>query len=168
MRADKVPLLKVLKHEVMAKAHKFNMKPLEYFNGLGGFDLESENYTILLKDSSNTPAPWINVISNGNFGFHVSESGSAYTWNSNSRENKITTWSNDWVSDECSEAIYLRDDSACNVWSITPKPIRDGGEYLIEHGFGYSNFKHEVFGIMGEVTMFVPMKHNVKDRKSVV
>ena len=49
-----------------------------------------------------------------------------------------------------------------NVWVITPKPIRDGGEYLIQHGFGYSNFKHEACGIMGEVTMFVPMEHNLK------
>jgi cyclic beta-1,2-glucan synthetase len=159
---EKQPLLQKTKNEVKFKPHKFNIKPLEYFNDLGGFNVEGENYTILLKDFNNTPAPWINVISNGCFGFHVSECGSAYTWYQNSRENKITTWSNDWVSDECSEAIYLRDDSLGNVWSITPKPIRDGGEYLIEHGFGYSNFKHEAYGIMGEVTMFVPMEHNVK------
>jgi cyclic beta-1,2-glucan synthetase len=41
---------------------------------------------------NNTPAPWINVISNKSFGFHVSESGMAYTWNKNSRENKLTSW----------------------------------------------------------------------------
>ncbi|WAG69542.1 cyclic beta 1-2 glucan synthetase [Clostridium sp. CF011] len=161
-KIEKQPLLQIVENQFKWKEHKFNMKPLEYFNDLGGFNVESENYTILLKDFNNTPAPWINVISNGDFGFHVSECGSAYTWYLNSRENKITNWSNDWVSDECSEAIYLRDDAYGNVWSITPKPIRDGGEYLIEHGFGYSNFKHEAFGIMGEVTMFVPRSHNVK------
>jgi len=161
-KVEKQPLLKKIENASIYKAHKFDMKPLEYFNDLGGFDVENENYTILLKDFNNTPAPWINVISNGDFGFHVSECGAAYTWHLNSRENKITTWSNDWVSDEPSEIIYLRDDTFGNVWSITPKPIRDGGEYLIEHGFGYSTFKHEAFGIMGEVTMFVPMKHKLK------
>ena len=161
-KREKQPLIEASRNEITFKSHKFNLKPLEYFNGLGGFNVESENYTILLKDFNNTPAPWINVVSNGDFGFHVSECGSAYTWHRNSRENKITTWSNDWVSDECSEAIYLRDDVLGNVWSITPKPIRNGGEYLIEHGFGYSNFKHEAYGIMGEVTMFVPMDDNVK------
>jgi len=161
-KIEKQPLLQIVKNQFTFNEHKFDLKPLEYFNGLGGFNVESENYTILLKNFENTPAPWINVISNSDFGFHVSESGSAYTWHQNSRENKITTWSNDWVSDECSEAIYLRDDIHGEVWSITPKPIRDGGEYLIEHGFGYSNFKHEAYGIMGEITMFVPMKHNVK------
>ena len=68
---------------------------------------------------------------------------SAYTWNKNSRENKITTWSNDPVMDDEAEEIYLRDEITGDVWSISPKPIRDGGEYFIEHGFGYSNFKHE-------------------------
>ncbi len=161
-KIEEQPILKKIENKFTFKPEKFNIKQLEYFNGLGGFDVEKENYTILLKDFNNTPAPWINVISNGNFGFHVSEFGSAYTWQGNSRENKITTWSNDWVSDEPSEVIYLRDDIYGNVWSITPKPIRDGGEYLIEHGFGYSNFKHEVYGIMGSVTMFVPMDHNLK------
>ena len=161
-KIEKQPLLQKIENKYTFKTHKFNIKPLEYFNDLGGFNVESENYTILLKDFKNTPAPWINVISNGNFGFHVSECGAAYTWYLNSRENKITTWSNDWISDECSEVIYLRDEISGNLWSITPKPIRDGGEYLIEHGFGYSNFKHEACGIMGEVTMFVPMEHNIK------
>ena len=161
-KIEKQPLLQTTENKLTYKPHKFEMKPLEYFNDLGGFNVENENYTILLKEFNNTPAPWINVISNGDFGFHVSECGSAYTWYQNSRENKITTWSNDWVSDECSEAIYLRDDTVGNVWSITPKPIRDGGEYLIEHGFGYSNFEHQAYGIMGKVTMFVPMAHNLK------
>lgn len=161
-KVEKQPLLETRDVKFTFKTQKFNLKPLEFFNDLGGFNEENENYTILLKNFNNTPAPWINVISNSNFGFHVSESGSAYTWHQNSRENKITTWSNDWVSDETAEAIYLRDEMVGNVWSITPKPIRDGGEYLIEHSFGHSNFKHEAFGIMGEVTMFVPMKHNLK------
>jgi len=162
IKMEKQPFLKKTENKFTFEPHKFDMKLLEYFNDLGGFDVENENYTILLKDFINTPAPWINVISNGDFGFHVSECGAAYTWYGNSRENKITTWSNDWVSDEPSEVIYLRDDIQGNVWSITPKPIRDGGEYLIQHGFGYSNFKHEAYGIMGEVTMFVPMGHNLK------
>ncbi|MGH4050704.1 MAG: GH36-type glycosyl hydrolase domain-containing protein [Clostridium sp.] len=161
-RIGKQALLKTVEKQFTFKESKFDVQTLEYFNDLGGFNVEKENYTILLKNFNNTPAPWVNVISNGDFGFHVSESGSAYTWHQNSRENKITTWSNDSISDECSEVIYLRDENNSNVWSITPKPIRDGGEYLIEHGFGYSSFKHEAYGIMGKVTMFVPMDHNIK------
>ncbi|MCY6483224.1 cyclic beta 1-2 glucan synthetase [Clostridium aestuarii] len=142
--------------------HRFKVNKLKYFNDIGGFDLEGDKYVIRLKDGRNTPAPWINVISNKEFGFLVSEAGSAYTWYKNSRENKITRWSNDWVIDSPSEVGYLRDEETGDIWSITPKPIRDKGEYIIEHGFGYSNFKHGVYGIVGEMTMFVPKEENVK------
>lgn len=142
--------------------YKFEVNDLEFFNEYGGFDLKNNQYVIVLNEGKNTPAPWINVVANENFGFIVSESGSSYTWYKNSRENKITTWSNDWVSDTPAEALYVRDEDSGDVWSITPKPIRDNEQYIIEHGFGYSNFKHHAYGIIGEVTMFVPREDNVK------
>ena len=44
------------------------------------------------------------------FGFQTSVEGSGYTWSCNSRENQITPWSNDPVTDRSGEAFYLRDD----------------------------------------------------------
>jgi cellobiose phosphorylase len=142
--------------------HRFQHVDLEYFNGLGGFDTENDQYTIILKENKNTPAPWINVISNGEFGFHISERGSSYTWYKNSRENKVTPWSNDPISDPATEALYLRDEVTGKLWSLTAAPIRDESEYIIEHGFGYSNFKHQANGIASEMTVFVPKDESVK------
>ena len=135
---------------------------LYFFNGYGGFDKYSMSYKIKLRDFITTPAPWINVISNEDFGFHVSESGSAYTWCQNSRENKLTPWSNDWVVDPLSEALYIRDDGARKYFSITPEPVRDEDVYDIEHGFGYSIFKHTANNISGELTMFCPKDKKLK------
>ncbi|WP_125154038.1 GH36-type glycosyl hydrolase domain-containing protein [Clostridium rectalis] len=135
---------------------------LKYFNDIGGFDMESSNYVIVLDKGKNTPAPWINVISNKKFGFHISESGVAYTWYKNSRENKITTWSNDPVKDGESEALYIRDEESGNIWSLTPKPIRDNNRYIIEHGFGYSSFKHNIHGVNGVYTTFASKDNSVK------
>lgn len=135
---------------------------LQFYNGYGGFCNNAKEYKIILNNFKNTPAPWINVISNENFGFHISESGSSYTWNKNSRENKITNWSNDWISDTPSEILYIKDRESNELWSITPKPIRNQGEYIISHGFGYSKFTHEASSILGEETMFVPMGERVK------
>ena len=135
---------------------------LYFFNGYGGFDNNSMSYKIKLKKFLTTPAPWINVISNEDFGFHVSESGSAYTWCKNSRENKLTSWSNDWVVDPLSEALYIRDDGAGKYFSITPEPVRDEDEYDIEHGFGYSIFKHTANNITGQLTMFCPKNKKLK------
>jgi len=155
-------MLQTKEVEYSCNKNNWNIPRLQFFNGYGGFNEEGNKYFIILKDGKNTPAPWINVISNGEFGFHVSESGASYTWCENSRENKITAWSNDWICDTPSEALYLRDDITGECWSITPKPIRDDGEYIVEHGFGYSTFKHYTKGIVSEMTMFVPMDSNVK------
>src|SRR4029453_13305473 len=83
---------------------------LEFFNGLGGFTADGREYVTILGEGQWTPAPRINVISNPSFGFQVSESGSGYTWSLNSRENQITPWSNDPVSDPPGETIYIRDE----------------------------------------------------------
>jgi len=135
---------------------------LEFFNDFGGFDRVNDEYVIRLKGDKNTPAPWINVISNGEFGFHVSEGGSSYSWSKNSRENKITPWSNDAVSDTPGEVLYIRDELSGKYWTITSNPIRDDAEYLVRHGYGYSSFNHEANGIKGELTMFVPQEESVK------
>lgn len=159
---DKDEMLLVQDKEYGLNPHKFEIPQLHYFNGIGGFNAENNSYIILLKNHENTPAPWINVISNGKFGFHVSECGISYTWHKNSRENKLTTWSNDPIIDGEAEAVYIRDEITGKVWSVSPKPIRDYGEYVIEHGFGYSTFKHEANGIIGEMTMFADINESAK------
>lgn len=134
---------------------------LHFFNGLGGFSQEGDAYIIQLENGETTPAPWSNIISNPNFGFMVTESGGGYTWSGNSRENKLTPWTNDAVSDPPGETFYIRDESL-NIWSLTPAPIREETPYRIEHGFGYTKFKHISHGITQTLVQFVPLKERVK------
>ncbi len=141
----------------------FNQPELAFFNGLGGFTPDGREYVIHLKDEQWTPAPWINVIANKkDFGFIVSESGQGYTWSENSRENRLSSWSNDPVSDSSSEAIYIRDEESGAFWTPTPLPIRGPESYLIRHGQGYSEFQHESHGISHQMTVFVPLEDSVK------
>ena len=72
-----------------------------------------------------TPAPWINVVANPVLGFQVSESGAGYTWSVNSRENKLTPWSNDPVTDAPGETLYVRDEDTGALWGPTALPIRE-------------------------------------------
>lgn len=143
----------------------FNMEDLDFFNGYGGFSKIDNSYLIKLSNFKNTPAPWINVISNDDFGFHISESGSSYTWCGNSRENKITPWSNDYIRDPLGEALYIKDDNTNDYFSITPKPVRDKGDYFIKHNFGYSEFKHTAYSIRGKLEVFAPKGEKVKIQK---
>jgi cyclic beta-1,2-glucan synthetase len=110
-----------------------------------------------------TPAPWINIVANPSFGFQVSESGSGYTWSGNSRENQLTPWSNDPVSDPVSEAIYIRDDETGELWGPTALPIRcEGSTYTARHAPGLSRFEHEHDGIALDLVQFVALDDPLK------
>ncbi|MGE6790531.1 GH36-type glycosyl hydrolase domain-containing protein [Pseudomonas guineae] len=135
---------------------------LEFDNGLGGFDLDGREYVVHLDAWSNTPAPWINVIANAQFGFQVSAEGSGYTWADNSRENQLTPWSNDPVSDPPGEALYVRDEDSLALYSPTAQPLRDSGHYEARHGFGYSRFSHQAGGIAMELLQYVPLHDPIK------
>lgn len=136
---------------------------LEFFNGLGGFAEQGREYVIVLDKGQSTPAPWINVIANPGFGFMVSESGSGCTWAENSRQNQLTPWANDPVSDPSGEIFYLRDDESKAIWSPTALPIRvENASYLIRHGFGYSRFEHASHGIHSELLQMVSPDQPIK------
>ena len=136
---------------------------LEFFNGLGGFADGGREYVTTLGPGQSTPAPWLNVIANASFGFQVSESGAGYTWSGNSRENQLTPWSNDPVTDPISEAIYLRDDDTGELWCATALPIRcEGSTYVVHHAAGYSRFEHLHDGIQLSLVQFVTLDDPLK------
>lgn len=134
----------------------------EFFNGFGAFACEGREYEILLEGNNRPPAPWINVVSNKNFGFQISESGAGFTWSINSRENKLTPWSNDPVSDRASEAIYILDEISGEVMTPMSLGRSDRGTYRVRHGFGYSRFLHEEALINQELTVFTPLDESLK------
>ncbi|HEV8702916.1 MAG TPA: glucoamylase family protein [Candidatus Polarisedimenticolia bacterium] len=136
---------------------------LEFFNGLGGFTPDGREYVTVLGKGQWTPAPWINVVANPEFGFQVSEAGSGCTWSVNSRENRLTPWSNDPVSDTPGEVLYVRDEDSGLVWGPTCLPMREEDQpYVIRHGQGYSRFEHTSHGIALDLLMLVPRSDPVK------
>ncbi|HEY2677808.1 MAG TPA: hypothetical protein VGI65_12630, partial [Steroidobacteraceae bacterium] len=135
---------------------------LEFFNGLGGFDAQKREYVIELREGGWTPAPWINVIANPQFGFLVSADGTGSTWSLNAQQNQITPWCNDPVSNTPAEAIYLRDEDSGDLWSATPLPIRESSPYITRHGFGYTRSEHTSHGIALQLLQFVPLKDPIK------
>ena len=136
---------------------------LSFFNGVGGFHQGGREYVTLLGAEQWTPAPWSNVIANAvDFGFLITETGGGCTWSVNSRENRLTPWSNDAVSDPPGEMVYVRDEDSGTVWTPTPLPIREREPYIIRHGQGYSVFEHTSHGISQELLVFAPLDASVK------
>jgi cyclic beta-1,2-glucan synthetase len=137
-------------------------RDLIHFNGLGGFTRDGREYVITMEQDQMTPAPWVNVIANSEFGTVISESGSAYTWGENAHEFRLTPWHNDPVTDAGGEAFFLRDEESGSFWSPTPLPARGTGPYVTRHGFGYSVFEHAEDGITSELWVYVAPDSAVK------
>src|SRR5262249_46606538 len=128
-------------------------------NGLGGFTSDGREY--VLHPGTLPPAPWINVVSNPNCGFLVTDNGPGCTWVGNSQTNRLTPWRNDPVTDPLGEVVYVRDEDSGEVWSATPGP--EGGiPTTVRHGHGYSVFGQQRDGLEQELTLFVPREDPVK------
>ena len=135
---------------------------LQFDNGYGGFSPDGREYvmrvgpaTLVSPDqpAAIPPMPWSNIVSNERFGFLVTESGAGYTWSGNSRQNKLTPWSNDPVVDPYGEALYLRDHASNRFWSPLPGPAPSGAWSLVRHGMGWSRWLQRSEAIEQEVTI---------------
>ena len=139
--------------------------PMTLTHGHGGFVDNGRTYAIVLEGDEETPMPWANVIANPNFGTIVTASGAAQTWSVNSRENRLTPFANDPVSDPTAEAIFIRDDESGVYWSPSPGPIRRtsrSGRCLIQHAPGITRFSRVTRGISHELDVFVDTADPVK------
>ncbi|MBZ0270122.1 glycosyl transferase [bacterium] len=140
---------------------------LDCFNGYGGFRPGGHEYVIRLAAPGDTarerpPKPWINVIANEKFGFLISESGAGYTWWGNSRQNRVTPWSNDPVLDPHGEALYVRDEETGAFWSPLPGPVSGDGTYETSHGFGTSRFVHRTDDLTEDCVAFTPLHDAIR------
>ncbi len=103
-----------------------------------------------------TPRPWGNVISNGDWGMMVSQTGSGYSWRGNAGQNRITRSFQDLVRDNWGKYFYIRDTQRHSYWSAAYKPVmRPASHFSVTHGLGYSIFRQTVEEIASELTIFV-------------
>jgi cellobiose phosphorylase len=139
---------------------------LRFENGVGGFSADGREYVIRCGVGPEglrlPPLPWTNVIANEGFGCIVSETGAGCTWSRNSREHRLTPWSNDPVLDPPGEALYLRDEDSGALWSPTPGPRPAPGSYETRHGLGYTCFHRAGEELEQETTVFVARHDPVK------
>ena len=133
-----------------------------FYNGSGGFSLDGREYHIVLKNGNLLPAPWVNVMANPRFGCLTSELYTGYTWWRNSRECKLTPWSNDPVLDPPGEVCYMRDEESGEYWQTVPSRKHDTSTYKVSHGKGYSRYEHESHGLGQTMTVFVPLEDPIK------
>ncbi|HEX5029980.1 MAG TPA: glucoamylase family protein [Candidatus Eisenbacteria bacterium] len=139
-------------------APEIEIPALIHWNGRGGFAAGGREYVIALNGEEETPLPWANVLANPHFGTVVTAASTSYTWCENSRENRLTPFANDPLTETTGEAIYLRDEETGAAWGATPGPMRrapDGGRWLIRHGAGVTRYLHRERKVRHELAVFV-------------
>ncbi|NMM10123.1 MAG: DUF3131 domain-containing protein [Polaromonas sp.] len=129
----------------------------------GRFDPANGEFSFELQVGQRTPKPWVNVIANPSFGFQVSETGSGYTWATNSRMHQITPWSNDPVSDPAFEHWLLQDVDSGQVFPLAPSLFAaPESRWRVRHGQGYSVFEGLQGGLRLETTFYADLNEAVK------
>jgi len=141
----------------------------------GYFNEDGTEYIIT---EPNTPRPWANIISNGDYSFMISQTGGGYSWRGNSHENRLTRNFQDVIKDNWGKYIYIRDEETKDYWSAGWQPVQKEYEtYEVRHGIGYSILKQTINDISSSLKMFVvpgePMEiweltltnHSDKERK---
>ncbi len=119
----------------------------------GGFSEDGKEYVIT---TPLTPRPWGNIISNGDFGMMISQTGSGYSWRGNAGQNRITRSFQDLIRDNWGKYFYIRDLKRNVYWSATYKPVMHPYQsFRVVHGIGYSKFTQRIEDIESELTVFV-------------
>ena len=122
-------------------------------NKYGYFASNHKEYVIT---NPSTPKPWVNVISNGDYSFMVSQTGGGCSWRGNAGQNRLTRLYQDLIKDNYGKYFYLRDKDTGKYWSLSWMPTKTEYEkYQVTHGVGYSVFEYQVDGIHSQMKMFV-------------
>ncbi|MBQ1702942.1 MAG: hypothetical protein II021_00540, partial [Oscillospiraceae bacterium] len=98
------------------------------------------------------PLNWVNVLTNGSFGYLASECGAGHMWALNARERQLTPWVSDGLSSQGPERLsLLRGGEEISLFA-------DGREWstLVRHGFGWTSGERDIDGVKTRVTAFVP------------
>lgn len=126
----------------------------------GFFDNDGREYVI---KTPQTPKPWINVISNGDYGMVISQTGGGFSWKEHSEFNRITRWHQDLIKDDWGKYIYVKNNKTGEIWSPTWSPIKtDLDNYECRHGIGYTKFTTLYKGIEIKLVMFIPFDETLE------
>lgn len=127
----------------------------------GHFSEDGREFIITRPD---TPAPWVNYISNTRFTGLVTNSGGGYSFFICPKDSRITRHRYNCLPwDRPGRYLYLRESDG-KYWSLTwqPTPNMPIDFYECRHGMGYTSIEQEYRAIRSKVTYFVPQDDDLE------
>lgn len=126
----------------------------------GYFSSDGNEYVIT---NYKTPKPWVNIISNGNYGLVISQTGGGFSWHTHSEFNRLNRWHQDLVQDNWGKYFYIKDKLTGDVWSPTWMPVKtELDSYQVILGFGYAKFISEYKNVKITLTVFIPVNEDIE------
>ncbi len=125
----------------------------EIFRTRYGFFLYDGSEFVI--NTPETPSPWSNILTNGDYGMIISQSGCGMSFQSGVG-NRLTRWDQDNNSEKSGKFVYIRDNQSQDYWSAAWKPVcRKPEFYEVRHGIGYTNISSKNNGIISSLIYYV-------------
>jgi cellobiose phosphorylase len=127
----------------------------------GHFSDDGKEFIITRPD---TPAPWVNYISNSKYTGLVTNAGGGYSFYICPKDSRITRLRyNGLPWDRPGRYVYLRDADDGDYWSLSWQPVAKKTDfYECRHGMGYTSIESEYKQIRSKILYFVPLSDDLE------
>jgi len=133
---------------------------MNFDTNYGSFSPDGNEYII---KTWKTPKPWVNVISNGEYGLVISQAGGGFSWLTHSEFNRLNRWHQDLIKDDWGKYFYIRNNDSGELWSPTWMPVKaELSKYECRIGFGYCRFISVYKNVETSLTVFIPQNKNME------
>ena len=120
----------------------------------GYFSEDGKEFIITRPD---TPAPWVNYISNGRYTGLVTNAGGGFSYWVDPRDSRITRWRyNSLPWDRPGRYVYIREQDG-DYWSLSWQPTPKDLDHYECRWDGYTSIITERKGCAAKSIYFVPM-----------
>jgi cellobiose phosphorylase len=131
----------------------------------GRFSADGREYLVSRID---TPRPWLNFLSNDEYGVCLSQNGYGYSYYLAAFDIRVTyidIFGYVPTHPQTGKFVYLHDAATGRAWSLAPLGMAGLDNYFgfqCRQGLGYTTISAEREGILGELTVFVPRQDPVE------
>ncbi|HEY5586391.1 MAG TPA: hypothetical protein VIK78_18105 [Ruminiclostridium sp.] len=121
----------------------------------GYFSEEGNEFIVTRFD---TPLPWTNYLTNGDYAAVVSSTGGGFSFYKSHHANMVLRREQrNLINDRPGRYVYVRDNDTGKYFTVNVMPVkREHDSFKAIHGFGYTRIESMTDGIFGSLLFFVP------------
>ena len=120
----------------------------------GDFSEDGSEFIITRPD---TPRPWINYLTNGDYCALCSHTGGGFSFYKDHRFNSVLRRGPQVaLEDSPARLVYVKDQETGEVWTVNVHPLEKGADFESRHGMGYTRLRSRYRSIAASLLFFVP------------